>query len=57
MLDLLKRTFNIFVQKHWLNVINKEIKRYEKHKSKMQASAIVVHNLMDRYNEIYGEKD
>ena len=50
---LLKRTFNILIQEHWLHVIDKEIKRFEKYKMKANASAIAVHDLMNRYNEIY----
>ena len=55
LLNLLIQTINILIQKHWLHFINKEIKRYKKYEKKANASAIAVHDLMNRYNEIYKE--
>lgn len=54
---LLKESINLLIQKHWLKCINKEIKKYHKYELKTKVSAMVIHDLVQKYNELYKNGD
>ena len=55
MAELLKRTFELFVQKRWLKIIHKECNKYNKIKSKLSRQQYVVNSLLAEYKKKYGE--
>ena len=55
MAELLKRSFELFVKKRWLKIIDKECDKYSKIKSKLNRQQFVINVLLERYKEIYGE--
>lgn len=55
MAELLKRSFELFVKKRWLKIIDKECDKYNKMKSKLSRQLYIVNALLERYKEIYGE--
>lgn len=55
--DLVNRTLDIWAQKRWVRIIEKEYERYNKYKNKAQHSGYVAKALLNRYDEIYGVKE
>lgn len=55
MAELLKQSFELFVKKRWLKIIDKECDKYNKIKSKLSCQLCIVNALLERYKEIYGE--
>lgn len=55
MAELLKRSFELFVKKRWLKIIDKECNKYNKIKSKLSRQQYVVNSLLAEYKKIYGE--
>ena len=55
MAELLKRSFELFVKKRWLKIIDKECNKYNKIKSKLFRQQYVVNSLFEEYKKIYGE--
>lgn len=62
--ELIKRTFNIYVQKNWLNTINKEIElsnKYETKASHYKNKAFhhreVSRRLTEDYLKLYSQKE
>ena len=55
MAELLKRSFELFVKKRWLKIIDKECDKYNKIKGKLSRQQYVVNSLLAEYNKIYGE--
>lgn len=55
MAELLKRSFELFVKKRWLKIIDKECNKYNKIKSKLFRQQYVVNSLLTEYKKIYGE--
>ncbi len=53
--ELLKQSFELFVKKRWLKIIDKECNKYNKIKSKLSRQQYVVNSLLEEYNKIYGE--
>ena len=55
MLDLLKRSFDIFVKKQWLKEIDKAIDRHKKAQTKANREYYVLTKLVEAYNEKYND--
>ena len=55
MIELLKRSFELFVKKRWLKTIDKECDKYNKIKSELFRQQYVVNSLLEEYKKIYGE--
>lgn len=55
MAELLKRSFELFVKKRWLKIIDKECDKYNKIKSKLFRQQYVVDSLLAEYKKKYGE--
>ena len=55
MAELLKRSFELFVKKRWLKIIDKECNKYNKIKSKLYRQQYVVNSLLAEYKKKYGE--
>lgn len=55
MAKLLKQSFELFVKKRWLKIIDKECNKYNKLKSKLFRQQYVVNSLLAEYKKIYGE--
>ena len=55
MAELLKRSFELFVKKRWLKIIDKECNKYNKIKNKLSCQQYVVNSLLAEYKKIYGE--
>ena len=55
MAELLKRSFELFVKKRWLKIIDKECDKYKKLKRKLFRRQYVVNSLLEEYKKIYGE--
>lgn len=55
MAELLKRSFELFVKKRWLKIIDKECNKYNKIKSKLSRQQYVVNSLLAEYKKKYGE--
>lgn len=55
MAEMLKQSFELFVKKRWLKIIDKECNKYNKIKSKLSRQQYVVNSLLAEYNKIYGE--
>lgn len=55
MAELLKRSFELFVKKRWLKIIDKECDKYKKLKRKLSGQQYVVNSLLEEYKKIYGE--
>ena len=53
--ELLKRSFDLWVKKRWLNEINRSVDRYNKHKDKANRERYVLNKLIEEYNKIYHE--
>lgn len=56
MKNLIKRIIDMMIQKNWLNAINKELYRCNRHHSEYRKSKEVLYQLIKRYNEIYDTK-
>ncbi len=52
---LLKRTFDLWVKKHWLKEIDMSIDRYNRYKNKAAREQYVLDCLIKEYNKIYHE--
>lgn len=55
MVELLKRSFELFVKNRWLKTIDKECDKYNKIKSKLFRQQYVINSLLAEYMKIYGE--
>ena len=55
-LELLRRTWLIWVQTVWLWRIDREINRYNKYKQKMNRRRNAINQLYAGYDETFGEK-
>jgi hypothetical protein len=55
MAELLKRSFELFVKKRWLKIIDKECDKYNKIKGKLSRQQYVINSLLAEYKKIYGE--
>ena len=55
MAELLKRSFELFVKKRWLKIIDKECNKYNKIKSKLYRQQYVVNSLLAEYKKKYEE--
>ena len=55
MAELLKQSFELFVKKRWLKIIDKECNKYNKIKSKLYRQQYVVNSLLAEYKKKYGE--
>ena len=53
--ELLKKSFELWVKKRWLNEINRSVDRYNKYKDKAAREQYVLNCLIKEYNEIYHE--
>ena len=53
--DLLKRTFELWVKKHWLKEIKRAEDRYRKAKTKATYEHYVLTTLIKEYNNIYND--
>ena len=52
-IELLERTFQMWVEKRWLKEIDKAVDRYKKAQSKANREYFVMKKLCERYNELY----
>lgn len=55
MAELLKQSFELFVKKRWLKIIDKECDKYKKLKRKLSSQQYVVNSLLEEYKKIYGK--
>lgn len=55
MVELLKRSFDLFVKIRWLKTIDKECDKYNKIKCKLYRQQYVVNTLIKEYKKIYSE--
>ena len=53
--ELLKRSFDLWVKRRWLNEINRSVNRYNKYKDKAAREQYVLNSLIKEYNKIYHE--
>lgn len=58
--DLIHTSFELFVQRHWLSVIDKEVrkynqinKKYNRLVSELNSQKYLIKSLLDKYNELY----
>ena len=57
MVELIRELFELWIKKNWLKHINRMANKYNRLNQKAREQANVVHNLVERYNEIYpGDK-
>lgn len=52
---LLKRIFDLWVNKRWLNTIEKEANKCNRLSKKLSRQKYVLNTLLDEYMKIYGE--
>lgn len=55
MKELIKKSFDLWVKKRWLKMIDKEADKYNKIEAKRKRQAYIVHSLYKRYKELYPE--
>lgn len=55
MIELIKKTFDLWNRTHWLRCISRECDRYFASVEKSNQQRYIVNGLIDRYNEIWGE--
>ena len=55
MIELLKRSFDLFVRKQWLKTIDKEVDKFNNLKSEMFRQQFIIKRMLDEYNKIYGD--
>jgi hypothetical protein len=53
--NLLKRTFELWVNKRWLKEIDRSVDRYNKYKDKADRERYVLNRLIEEYKKIYNE--
>ncbi len=56
MIELISEWAEVSAKRYWLKHIDKAINRYNRLNTKANAQAHVVHALVRRYNEIFGEE-
>ena len=55
MKERLKQYFELWCKKRWLKAIDKEINKYDHLRQKMEHQYHVLREMINRYNEIYGD--
>ena len=55
MKELLKQSFELWCKKRWLKAIDKQINKYDHLRQKMERQYHVLREMINRYNEIYGD--
>ena len=55
MKELLKQSFEFWCKKRWLKAIDKQINKYDHMRQKMERQYYVLSEMINRYNEIYGD--
>ena len=55
MKELLKQSFELWCKKRWLKAIDKQINKYDNLRQKMERQYHVLREMINRYNEIYGD--
>lgn len=55
MKELLKQSFEFWCKKRWLKAIDKQINKYDNLRQKMERQYYVLSEMINRYNEIYGD--
>ena len=55
MKELLKQSFELWCKKRWLKAIDKQINKYDNLRQKMERQYYVLSEMINRYNEIYGD--
>lgn len=53
LVDLIKKSFELWCKWRWLKAIGREADKYEKLNQKAMCHAHNVHQLIKRYNELY----
>ena len=55
MKELLKQYFKLWCKERWLKAIDKQINKYDHLRQKMEHQYNVLREMINRYNEIYGD--
>ena len=55
MKELLKQYFKLWCKERWLKAIDKQINKYDHLRQKMDRQYYVLSEMINRYNEIYGD--
>ena len=55
MKELLKQYFKLLCKERWLKAIDKQINKYDHLRQKMDRQYYVLSEMINRYNEIYGD--
>lgn len=55
MIELIKKTIDLWARARWLRCISKECDKYYASREKMESQRHIVNGLIDKYKEIYGE--
>ena len=55
MKELLKQYFKLWCKERWLKAIDKQINKYDHIRQKMDRQYYVLSEMINRYNEIYGD--
>ena len=55
MKELLKQSFKLWCKERWLKAIDKQINKYDHLRQKMERQYYVLSEMINRYNEIYGD--
>ena len=55
MIELIKRTYNIWCKKRWLKIIEREVDRYHRMNANIKVQRFVVNELIKEYNDTYNE--
>ena len=53
--ELLKQYFKLWCKERWLKAIDKQINKYDHLRQKMDRQYYVLREMINRYNEIYGD--
>jgi len=56
MKELIKSTFNLWIKRRWLKSIERDVDKYNRLDRKLKTQAFIVHSMIKRYHEIYGEE-
>lgn len=53
--ELIKKTLDLSIKKHWLKTIDREANRYNRLINRANIQARVVHSIVNKYNGLYPE--
>lgn len=53
LIELIKRSFELWMKKRWLKTIDKEADKYNKLSAKLKRQQYIVNDLLKKYNQIY----